>query len=189
MQTIIVEGIATSGKSSLIRQLKAKLADKLDICVADESETHIPIMKESDQLHIGFYEELIDRLVRDSPDLLILDRLYLTQAFRAKSSLAAYADIEDRLSSVNAMTIFLKIEPAKIEERIQKAVAHREPEWGEYVSTKGNTASQQAEYYKAQQEAQLGLLRRSALPYKIFDSTTNNYTRIADDIIGLLGLN
>lgn len=189
MKTIIFEGIATSGKSSLIQQLKAKLASRLDVYVAGEAETHVPIMKESEQLHVGFYKELLNRVIGIGPDLLIFDRLYLTQAFRAKTTLAAYGEIEDELKSLNTTTIFLKVEPSKIEERVQQAINHREAEWGEYVATKGDTPASQAEYYIGQQEYQLKLLSQSKLPYEIYDTTDHNYSRIADEIVSVLGLN
>ena len=189
MKTIILEGIATSGKSSLIQHLKTTLSDKLNIYVADEEETHVPIMKKPEELHLSFYEELIDTLTSNKSDLLIIDRLHLTQAFRANTDLTAYLTIENKLKLFDPITIFLKVEPAKIKERIQKAIEHRESRWGEYVLTKGDTPEQQAAYYVDQQESQLELLKQSTLPYKIFDTSEHNYGKITKEIINTLGLN
>src|SRR3990167_11115375 len=111
MKTIILEGIATSGKSSLIQHLKTALSDKLNIYVADEEETHVPIMKKPDELHLIFYEKLVDTLTNNRSDLLIIDRLYLTQAFRANTDLTAYLTIEDKLKAFDPIIIFLKVEP------------------------------------------------------------------------------
>lgn len=188
MKVLIFEGIATSGKSTIIQHLKSKLANDLKIVVADEEETHVPIMKKTDELHLFFYENLIDKLIKAHPDLLILDRLYLTQAFRAKVDLAAYTVVEEKLMPYSPLTVFLKVEPDNIKERVQKAIEHRDAEWGQYVASKGETPEQQALYYIDQQESQLELLKQSTLPYKIFDTTSHNYDKITDEIIGTLGL-
>ena len=144
--------------------------------------------KKTDELHLPFYENLIDELTRDKPDLLILDRLYVTQAFRAKADLAAYTAIEEKLMPYNPLIVFLKVEPGKIKERIQKAIEHREAEWGQYVATKGDTPEEQASYYANQQQSQLELLKQSALPYRIFDTSSHDYDKITDEIVKILNL-
>lgn len=189
MKTIIFEGIATSGKSTVINLLKSSLDKRLKIKVADERVTHIPIMKSTNELHVDFYKELINKLSRNQPDLLILDRLYLTQAYRAKTDLLTYKEIENVLKPLNPVTIFLYVEPASIKDRVLDAIGHREPAWGEYVSTKGRTSEEQAEYYINQQESLIELLKRSTLPYQVLDTTAHNYNAIVKTIVTYLDLN
>lgn len=183
MKILIFEGIATSGKSTIIKLLQASLGNKPKIMVASEDETHIPVMEDTEELHTDFYLDLINKFTSSHPDLLIIDRLYLTQAFRAKTNLKPYEKIEEALKPYNAMTIFLKVNPTKITGRIDKAIQHRDPEWGSYVASKGSSREEQAAYYIAQQNSQLELLKQSTLPFKVFDTTDHKYEDIAQQII------
>ncbi|MEO8104734.1 MAG: hypothetical protein ABI602_00150 [Candidatus Saccharibacteria bacterium] len=187
MKILILEGIATSGKSTVISGIRKRLAG-LSVEIARESETHIPIMKQTDELHIQFFEELITLLATDKPDLLIFDRLYLTQAFRAKVSLEQYSQIENILNKQDALTAFLKIDDAAIADRVSKAAEHRDASWREYIKTKGDTTEQVADYYITQQQNQLKLLETSMLPHIICDTTTHNYDEVIQRIVGKLKL-
>ena len=188
MNTIILEGIATSGKSSLSKQLRSILNGKLKIKIASEDETHEPIMEKKESLHTDFYLEQVNRFVAEYPDVLIIDRFYLTQAFRSKASLKQYENVEKALRPYNPVTIFLRVEPSAIVNRIDKAVQHRGEEWANYVASRGRSREEQSAYYIAQQKTLLNLLKESTLPYRIFDSTTGNYEAIAEKIIIYLGL-
>ncbi len=188
MNIIIFEGIATSGKSTIIKRIQSALEEKLKIRVAGEEETHIPIMQDTDKLHPDFYLELLNKLTSEYPDLIIVDRFYLTQAFRAKSDLKPYEIVEDALQPYNPLTIYLCVDPGAIASRISEAVQHRGSEWGEYVATKGSSHEERAAYYIAQQSSQVELLKQSNLPYRIFDTSSHNYNQVADKIIELLSL-
>jgi thymidylate kinase len=186
VNTLIFEGIATSGKSTVIKQLQSSLEGKLKIRVAGEDETHEPIMKDRKENHTDFYLDLLGKLTLQHPDLLIIDRFYLTQAFRAKTDLRPYEKVEEALKPFNPITIFLSVEPGTIADRIDKTVQHRGPEWGSHFASIGNSRDEQAVYYIAQQNSQLELLKQSALLYKIFDTTNHKYDGIAKEIVGLI---
>lgn len=89
MKILIIEGIATSGKSSLIEKLSELLSDK-QLAVFGEPNTHIPIMDNPEGLHIEFFKSLIADAVKTNADLIIFDRFHYTQAFRAKIDIAKY---------------------------------------------------------------------------------------------------
>jgi thymidylate kinase len=188
MKLLIIEGIATSGKSTIIELLCKKLSDK-QVKVYGEPDTHVPIMELPAELHLAFFKSLLNEALNRQVELIIFDRFYLTQAFRAKVDLTAYKAIEEKLMPFDSLTVFLKVEPAKIKERVQKAIGHREAEWGQYVATKGDTTEQQASYYINQQESQLELLKQSILPNRIFETTLHNYDQISGEIIEILDLN
>jgi tRNA uridine 5-carbamoylmethylation protein Kti12 len=95
MKTLIFEGIATSGKSTITDYLVKSLKDEMTIELATEEQTHEPIMEQRSNLNTLFFQKLINKLTLKHPDLLIFDRLYITQAYRAESNLAAYSAIED----------------------------------------------------------------------------------------------
>lgn len=184
MNILIFEGIATSGKSTLMGRLQNEV--KGVVKVVGEPETHIPIMHETDELHKQFFIELVEKYAAHKPDLLIFDRLYLTQAFRAKASLSQYSKVEELLKRYNARTIFLKVQEETIAERVQKAAEHRDASWKDYIWTKGSSPEEIAQYYIRQQKHQLQLLESSTLPHDTFDTTNHDYDRITEQIISLL---
>lgn len=186
MTILIFEGIATSGKSTIIKDLVDALADT-KIRIAHEDETHVPIMQATSEKHIEFFKDLITKLTNENNDVLIFDRLYLTQAFRAGCRIAEYQEVESLLSNYSTTTIFLKVDPAAITDRIAKAAEHRESNWAEYLKTKGKSAEQIGQYYIDQQAKQLGLLKDSILRYKTFNTTHHEYQEIIKEIKTLIG--
>lgn len=182
MKILILEGIATSGKSSLVEKISALLGeDKL--VVLGEPDTHIPIMKKTDELHIEFFKSLITNAINQDTDLVIFDRLHFTQAYRANADIARYAEVEDLLAAQQTLVVYLKVNEDAIAERVKLATEHRDKQWGDYVQTKGKSFDEIAKYYINQQRSQLQLLGQSKLPNQVFNTTHHNYQVIADDII------
>lgn len=181
MKVLIFEGIATSGKSTVITHLKNGLP-RLQVLVAGESDTHEPIMEERLDKHIGFFKELIHRMSSTKPDVLIFDRLYLTQAFRAKCDISDYSEIEELLRKHSPITIFLKVDEDTIEDRVAKAAEHR---GSDYFKFRG-TSKERAQYYIEQQRNQLNLLKQSIIPHQVFDTTRHNYEQVVEEIIKII---
>ncbi|HUC89951.1 MAG TPA: hypothetical protein VMR45_04060 [Patescibacteria group bacterium] len=186
MKTLIFEGIATSGKSTITGHLVKSLKDEMRIELATEEQTHIPIMAQRSELNTFFFEDLINELTLKQPDLLIFDRLYITQAYRAKSDLAEYSAIEDILLPYSPHTIILKVDEDAIPERIKAASEHREEKWLEYLKTKGNNFEEIAHDYIDQQRGLLKLVKQSRLPYKLFDTTSHDYGTITEEILKIV---
>lgn len=184
MRVFIFEGIATSGKSTLIQQLKTSLGH-LRLSVVDEAETHVPIMHEVEDSHIDFFINLINEKLASNSDLVVFDRLYLTQAFRSKIGIDSYKQVEELLLPHNPLTVFLRVTDGAIADRVYKASQHREASWGDYIKTKGQSIEQIAEYYSNQQSSQLELLKGSIIPYRIFDTTKHNYQEITEELVAL----
>jgi thymidylate kinase len=182
MKILIIEGIATSGKSSLIKKL-TELSGEKKLLVLGEPATHIPIMGKTDELHIEFFKSLVNNAVKADADLVIFDRLHFTQAYRAKVNIAEYYEIENLLATQNALLAYLQLDEDSIAERVRLATEHRDKEWGEYVQTKGKTFDEIAEYYIAQQRSQLKLLSQSRLTSRVFNTTQHTYQAIAETII------
>ena len=184
MNVFIFEGIATSGKSTIIQKLETVLSDRR-LSISSEEDTHIPIMHNTADSHADFFINLIEKKLTDSPDIVIFDRLYLTQAFRSRNSLTVYWEVEELLLRNNAKTIFLKVSDEAIADRIHKASQHRDSDWQDYIKTKGKSIKQIAEYYSTQQANQLQSLQSSIIPYIIFDTTLHNYDEIAENLMSL----
>ena len=187
MKILILEGIATSGKSTIIELLCKKLSDK-HISVYGEPDTHIPIMGQPATLHLAFFESLLDKALKGPADLVIFDRLYLTQAFRAKAAISKYEALENRLLQHQTLTAFLKVHEDSVANRVQAAAEHREKQWGEYIKTKGKTPQEIAQYYINQQRSQITLLAQSKVASSVFDTTKHEYDKISDEILSAFSL-
>ena len=93
MKILIIEGMATSGKSSLISNLTNLLNDQ-KVLVLGEADTHIPIMEKTDELHIEFFKSLINDTVKADLDLVIFNRLHYTPAYQAKVNVIPGSSID-----------------------------------------------------------------------------------------------
>lgn len=188
---LIVEGIATSGKSSLIKEIIALLG-RDTVRVYSESETHIPIMEDRNQLHIEFFKDLIRDAQKSNADLIIFDRLHFTQAFRAKAGIVQYAEVEDLLLGQNTLVAYLQVDEPAIKSRVEfssehprvaLASEHSGQSWGEYIKAKGQSFEEIAAYYADQQRRQMELLKQSKLESRILNTTHHEYSVIASQII------
>lgn len=186
MKTLIFEGIATSGKSTITSQLIKSLKDEMTVELATEEQTHIPIMDKRNELNTLFFEDLINRLTLKHPDLLVFDRLYITQAYRAKSDLLEYESTEKALMPYSPHTIILKVDESAIANRIKVASEHREKEWLEYIETKGSNFNEIAKDYIEQQRGLLKLIEQSTIPYSIFDTTHHEYGSVTDEVLKIV---
>jgi thymidylate kinase len=189
MRVIIFEGVATSGKSTVTDQLVKALPNSLSVSVKDESVTHIPIMKKTNDTNLDFFKKLVTETIREHKDVVIFDRLYLTQVFRSNKTINDYSLIESMLLPLKPITVFLKVDEDALAERVSKAIAHRDPSWGEYVYTKGKTIDEVASYYVNQQKSQQELLKQSKLPFRVFDTTNHDYQSVVSYLVNFLGVN
>ena len=145
-------------------------------------------MKQTKELHIAVFKDLIKRLINEKPGLIIFDRLYLTQAFRAGVSISEYSELENILSKYDTITVFLKVDENHIADRVTTAAEHRDPTWREYINTKGRNSTEIANYYISQQRKQLDLLNRSNLPTMVCDTSNHEYEEISQKILNRLHL-
>jgi len=188
MKILIIEGIPTSGKSSVIREI-SKLLGESKVRVYGEPKTHEPIMDQPEQLHIHFFKSLLQDALETNAELVIFDRFHFTQASRAKAGIGAYSEIEDLLAKQETLVVYLQIDESAIADRIKLTAERRDGEdsedfqWGEYFRTKGDTFAEIAEHYATQQRGNKELLNQSKLKSQTFDTTNHNYRDIANQII------
>lgn len=185
---LIVEGIPTSGKSSLIENI-SKLLDKNKVVVFDEPKTHEPIMDKPEDLHIEFFKSLLQDAVKSDADLVIFDRFHFTQAYRAKAAISEYSEIEDLLAKQKTLVVYLQVDDSSIADRFRIAAERRDKDpaedfrWDEYFQTKGQTYDEIAKHYATQQQSLMELLKQSKLRSQIFNTTYHEYEAIANQII------
>jgi thymidylate kinase len=188
MKILIIEGIPTSGKSSIIKNI-SELLGKDRVRVYGEPETHEPIMDKPEVLHIDFSRSLLQDAVQSDADFVIFDRFHITQAFRAKASLGEYSEIEDLLAKQKTLVVYLQVDESTIADRIRLTAELRDKDpdehfqWDEYFKTKGKTSEEIAKHYATQQRNQMELLKQSKLKSRIFNTTNHEYKAIANQII------
>lgn len=183
MKIIILEGIATSGKTSVKNKLIEIFIEKgVSFSVIEENKTLMPILDNKDrQVSIDFLKKVISEAFREEKDYLIFDRLFFTHIFRTNSSVEDFKEIE-KMIQAQSLLVFLHIDESEIPERINKAREHREKSWGEYLAKKGND-EEIYQYYINQQRVLLDFLKETSLNYKIYDSTGLDFSKIAKDIL------
>ncbi len=187
MKILILEGIATSGKTTIKNELEKYFSKKgLNYLVVEEDETLMPILHNTDKkISIAHLKKVIKKALAQKKDVLIFDRLYFTHIFRTKSSIHDFKSVENLLKK-SSLLIFLKIDKKRIEKRIFDAIKKR-PKWADYVHKKGNKKDI-INYYTNQQELLLKLLKKSSIKHLIYNSTEQNPKNITKDIIDKLKL-
>lgn len=187
MKILILEGIATSGKTTIKNKLK-KYFDKKDLnyLIIEEDETLMPILHNTNKkIGITHLKNVIKKALTQKKDILVFDRLYFTHIFRTKSSINDFKSIENLLRK-SSLLVFLKIDKKRIGRRICDTMKQR-PKWADYVRKKGGKRDI-INYYTHQQELLLKLLKKSSVKHVIYNSTEKNFKNMTKDILDKLGL-
>lgn len=183
MKIIILEGIATSGKTSVKNKLADAFVEKgINFSIIEEDKTLMPILHNTDkQVSIDLLKTVIGNALKEKKDFIIFDRLFFTHIFRTKSSIEDFREIENLIKN-QSFLVFLKIDEENIPERIMYARQHRDKSWNEYVSKKGSD-EEIYQYYINQQRLLLNLLKHTFLKYKTYDTTNMNFINVAKMIL------
>jgi thymidylate kinase len=137
MRTIILEGIATSGKSTVIKMLVSSFPNSQIVKVVPEAETLMAIESNTDlETSISYLKYVIEQAYQSPSDVVIFDRLYLTHMFRVHGAIADFAIIEDLLIPHQPTTVFLEVDESTIAKRVELASQHRDLDWRTYIQTK-----------------------------------------------------
>jgi replication-associated recombination protein RarA len=183
MVVIILEGIATTGKSTLTRILsRLALKKGVNLGIVGEDKTLLPVLGQKLKLRnrVAHVRRIVDsiRLMKPTPSILIVDRLMLTHAVIGKTSLRPYVRIEKALRSVSASIVLLTIPKQKIRSRVTWALKHRDSKWKKHALAKGSIASI-VKYYRAQQSQLLRLADHATLPVHVVDTGNRDFPKIA----------
>lgn len=184
MKILIIEGIATSGKTTVINNLKKLLSEKKISCsIIDEGQTLMPILKNRDKdANLIFIETLLKKVLKSKKDVLIFDRLYLTHIYRSTSDPKDFIPVTKLLMPYKPIFILLTVKGEKIMERIYETAKVREYSWLEFIQQKGKNEEEVAGYYIEQQEKFIELLNNIEFESVRFDTTDNNFAQISKEI-------
>ena len=185
MKVIILEGIATSGKTSVKNELEKILKERgVNFTFVGEEETLMPILNNTDsKINCDYLKSILKKYFSNpTSDVIIFDRLYLSLIWRSKGNIKDFDECAELLKDKNAIICFMKIPEEKISERIKLALSHRDEKWIKYVKTKGDTTEKIISYYSNQQKQLLELLKNISIPYQIFDTGDMAFQSIAQKI-------
>jgi len=178
MQIIIFEGIASSGKTTLEKLLFEKLPKAK---IVNENITLMKLIDNQDKdVALGHLKNLLLELRDEKVENLIIDRFHLTHAFRTRSTLKVFSEIEDELLSIGGVhLILLTIDEAKVRERIEETMERRKDKWKK--GAKGSIEERVA-YYTDQQKKLLDLVGETSLPALTIDTTDKEWERYINQI-------
>ena len=186
MRTIIFEGIATSGKTTVEQKLIKILGSKR-VKFIDEFATLMPLIHNKDpKLAIEHLVRLISDLENNDADYIIIDRLHFTHIFRTNAEIENFSVFEESLNKLNPLIVLLKIQPNKIASRIAGAIKHRDSEWVSYVKSKGNSMDEITSYYSNQQNNLLKMIKNTKISSFVIDTSDEDYDEAAKKIYQLI---
>jgi thymidylate kinase len=186
MKIIILEGIATSGKTSIQKRLVDFFTqNNFSYSLITESETLMPILDNIDKkVSIDFLKKIIEDTLENKYDYIIFDRLFLTHIFRTNSTIEDFQDIINLIQD-HSLTILLTIDEDKILDRINHARVYRQKQWNDYVSKKGSDENIY-QYYRDQQRFLISTITNSNLNYQIYNTSDSHFNSFANNIIDTL---
>ncbi|TSC52323.1 MAG: Uncharacterized protein LiPW41_534 [Parcubacteria group bacterium LiPW_41] len=186
MHIIIIEGITTSGKTSVFTNLK-RYADEHNIksVFISEEETTTPYI---DSVSLESNKNALNNLVRNAlskkSDLLVFDRLYFAHTFKTGGTTEDFREIEELLNGYDTTMFFLEIPESSIEKRITESMQYRYKGWVDYVMNRaGGDIKKVVSFYTDRQRESKNLFNKSILKKYILDTASQNYVAITREII------
>ena len=186
MKIIILEGIPTSGKTSLIKEIEKHLRkSKKSYKIVFEDETFMPMLENKNvEIANAFLSNLLENYSKLDIDILVLDRFHYSLAFRTQSDLVNFKIIDKILLKYNTNVVLLKLPINVILERLKDSLKHRDSSWTEYLDKKGDD-SQKLKYYTNQQEQLFKLASQSNLTNLCISTENKNWKKYAQTILCL----
>ncbi|MDB4984348.1 MAG: hypothetical protein JWM20_527 [Patescibacteria group bacterium] len=185
-RVIILEGVSTSGKTSVAEKIKVHFDEKRWRCmIVNEEETLMPIINNSNQEKASQHLEiLLKEYLEANVDVLIFERLHLTHAYRTGTQdlKKGFGACEKLLKKYWTKLCFLEVPESNISKRISSAMLHRKNNWVNYWELRERTPEEISNYYFKQQQQMREVLAQSNLSSMTFDTQNMDFERIADDI-------
>ncbi len=188
MKILILEGIATSGKTTLMNRLEKYLNKKqLSYYIIKEKETLMPILYNTNKdVSLAYLKKVIKKGLNQKKDILIFERLYFTHIFRTNSKIKDFKEIEN-LFKESTLLVFLKINQYKIKERVFKTAKERQKGWMIHIRKKGSD-KEIVDYYIDQQKKLSNLLKDSSIKHVIYNTSKLNIMDIMRKVIDKMKL-
>ena len=209
MTGLLLEGIVSSGKTSVLHELHthdawsgrtAKLV--LSDFFTDRANEHLRSRTQSSYaalmrqnlkaLQALHHIELSTPLLKSgtSRDLcFLLERFHLSHAVRyADGDLKVYGDIDRELASFGCRIVVLTIENMFIGPRITELFRLRGPRWQMYQQRLETRVGDLNTHFARVQEKLIACAEASAMKHAIIDTTDRDWSRCVEEIITFWGI-
>lgn len=183
MKTIVIEGLSTSGKTTIAKKIAELCHDQnLDCKIIDENTTLMPILKNREpKVSSDHILGVLNDAYKENHDLVVFDRLHLTSIAITDSSIEEFDEIEKILKAHETLLVFLEIDEDKIESRIFDSIEYRGEWWREHLAKKGDRSDVMKHYLESQKKLFIQL-EKTKLPKMIFNTTEENYDEIVKEV-------
>lgn len=185
-RTIIVEGVTTSGKSTIVDNLRRYAKEhNLSGTFLPEEETVIPCIDSTNLRHNQeFLRKLLRTVFAEDKNLYVFDRLHFTHTIKTNSTIKDFADIESDLKQRDAILFFIDIPEEALKKRLLDALKYRNVQWVQYVMERSDGDQEKLiDFYIQRQRLLRRLFDESALTKYIINSGDQNYIRMTRTII------
>lgn len=179
---IILEGIASTGKTTIEKLLVERLKDSL---IVSENETLMPLIDNKDvKVALVHLKKILDEVASLETSTIILDRFHLTHAFRTNTNMNAFEEVEKSLlDNSNPIIVLLTIGEGVVQSRIIESQKIRGVRW---AKGKQGSLEEKVAYYTDQQQKLKQLIIESRLPVLQLDTTEKEWGEYAETIISHL---
>lgn len=185
-RVILVEGVTTSGKSTIVDNLRRYTKEHdLSGTFLPEEETVIPCIDSTDLKHNQeFLMKLLKTVFDEDKNLYVFDRLHFTHTIKTNSTIKDFADIEDILNQHNATLFLIDVPEETLKKRLLDSLKYRNVQWVQYVMERsGGDQEKFIDFYIQRQRFLRMLFDESTLTKHIVDSGDQNYIRMTRTII------
>lgn len=185
-RTIIVEGVTTSGKSTIVDNLRRYATEHgLSGTFLPEEKTVIPCIDSTNLKHNQeFLRKLLQTVFTEDKNLYVFDRLHFTHTIKTNSTIKDFADTEDVLNQRDAALFFIDIPEEALKKRLLDSLKYRNVQWVQYVMERsGGDQEKFIDFYIQRQRLLRRLFDESTLTKHIVDSGDQNYIRMTRAII------
>lgn len=172
-RVIILEGIATSGKTTLQKLLENKLSADFAVKTFSEGITLMPLVENKlPGIAVSYLQKLLLKFKKSKTDFIITDRFHFTHVFRTGNKNKYFRNVEQYfLKNFNVLTVLLFVNESVIKKNIIGSLRIRKT----WAKGKKGTLSEKVAYYKDQQRKFKEITKQSKLPVLKINTTQKNW--------------
>lgn len=180
----MISGVASSGKSSVIRELGVLMEEtNCSFEIVPEEETIRPILADDIDVarNVAYLANLLAKTFSHGRDIVVFERLLFTYAWMNGCRLAEFSRAIGTLRVHASAIAFLTVDEWEMSARIRRTAEVRGREWAAYIARKGEPKEIVA-YYRRQQQDLLNMLAEISLPFRLYRTTGRDFAGIAREI-------
>lgn len=189
VKVVILEGVTTTGKTSVFNNLKAFAEENnLNWVFVSEKETIIPIIdSENQKVNNEHFLDLLNKTFQKKSSVYVFDRLHFSSIFKTHATINDLAPIEDKLLKFDSYVFMMHTSKEILRQRIIESMNYRDIDWSKYLLKKtGGSKDKVAQLYIDRQDKVIDLLKQSKLNVCMCNTDSQNFVKPTRKIIDIL---